>query len=58
MQENINALDEIHKGACMGEDALTYVMEKVEDHKFLSLLKKEYESYDGITKKIEGVYSK
>ena len=58
MQENMNALDEIHKGACMGEDALTYVMEKVEDHKFLSLLKKEYESYYGITKKIEGVYSK
>ncbi|MBR1748391.1 MAG: hypothetical protein IJ743_01195 [Bacilli bacterium] len=58
MQENINALDEIHKGACMGEDALVYVMEKVEDPKLLSLLKKEYESYDGITKKIEGVYSK
>ena len=31
MKENINALDEIHKGACMGEDAINYVLDKVED---------------------------
>ncbi len=58
MQENINALDEIHKGACMGEDALTYVMEKVKDEHLLKLLKKEYNNYDQITKKIKNIYSK
>ena len=31
MKENINALDEIHKGACMGMDAISFVLDKVED---------------------------
>ena len=34
MKENINALDEIHKGACMGVDALSFVLDKVEDQDF------------------------
>ena len=29
--ENINALDEIHKGACMGMDAIHFILDKVED---------------------------
>ena len=29
MKEDINALDEIHKGACMGTDAVLYVLDKV-----------------------------
>ena len=31
MNEDINALDEIHKGACMGKDAINFVLDKVED---------------------------
>lgn len=58
MQENINALDEIHKGACMGEDALTYVMEKVKDKKLLEVLKKEFTNYEDISKRIEDIYGK
>lgn len=27
--EDINALDEIHKGACMGQDALSITIDKV-----------------------------
>ena len=27
--ENINSLDEIHKGACMGMDAIHFIIEKV-----------------------------
>ena len=37
MKDNINALDEIHKGACMGQDALSFVLDKVLDNKFKSL---------------------
>ena len=33
MNENINALDEIHKGTCMGEDAINFVLDKVKDKK-------------------------
>ena len=56
--ENINALDEIHKGACMGEDALSFVMNKVKDEKFKKELEREFNNYDLITKQIDKIYSK
>ena len=46
MKEDINALDEIHKGACMGKDALSFVMDKVEDDSLKKELEKEYKDYD------------
>lgn len=57
-KENINALDEIHKGACMGMDALHFVLDKVEKPKLKEVLNKEYEQYRKIAKKIEEVYPK
>ena len=58
MKDNINALDEIHKGACMGQDALSFVLDKVLDNKFKSLLLKQFDDYDDIAKEIEELYSK
>ena len=58
MKENINALDEIHKGACMGQDALSFVLDKVEDKKFKELLQKQFDDYDDIAKEIEEIYPK
>lgn len=58
MEENINALDEIHKGSCMGCDALKYVIEKVEDENFKDELEQEYDEYEKISKRIETIYSK
>ena len=58
MKEDINALDEIHKGACMGKDALTFVMDKVEDDNLKKELEKEYNDYDVIANKIEEIYPK
>lgn len=58
MKEDINALDEIHKGACMGKDALTFVMDKVEDKNLKKELEKEYKNYDVIATKIEEIYPK
>ncbi|MBQ6546762.1 MAG: hypothetical protein IJL74_02050 [Bacilli bacterium] len=58
MKENINALDEIHKGACMGKDAISFVLDKVEDKELIKELKKEYKDYQTIEDKIDKIYSK
>ena len=58
MKENINALDEIHKGACMGQDALSFVMDKVEDDEFKKVLEEQYDDYFDIAKEIEKIYNK
>lgn len=58
MKENINALDEIHKGARMGVDALSFVLDKVEDEEFKKELKKEYNDYKAIADEIEEIYPK
>ena len=58
MKENINALDEIHKGACMGVDALSFVLDKVEDDEFKQELEKEYNNYKMIASEIEKIYPK
>lgn len=58
MKENINALDEIHKGACMGQDAIDFVLDKVEDDNLKQELKREYHEYDLIAKQIDEVYPK
>ena len=56
MEENINALDEIHKGACMGMDAISFVLDKVEDDYLKKDLKKEYDEYQKIAGEIEKIY--
>ena len=48
MQENINALDEIHKGSCMGEDAISFVLDKVSSKKFKKELEKEFNDYKSV----------
>ena len=58
MKENINALDEIHKGACMGQDAIDFVLDKVKDTNLKKELKREYHEYDLIAKEIDEVYPK
>lgn len=57
-EENINALDEIHKGACMGMDAIKFTLDKVKDEELKGVLEKEYEQYKEIAKRIEDVYPK
>ena len=48
MKENINALDEIHKGCCMGEDAINFVLDKVKGNKLKKELEKEFNDYKTI----------
>lgn len=56
MKEDINALDEIHKGACMGLDAINFVLDKVEDDDLKKELERENNTYRDIAKKIEEIY--
>lgn len=58
MKENINALDEMNKGTSMGMDAISFIMDKAEDAKFLKVLKCEYEKYKKMSERIRDVYKK
>ena len=58
MNDNIKALDEIHKGACMGKDAIDYVIDKVEDKDLQKELAKELDEYKMTMKKVEKIYPK
>ena len=57
-KEDINALDEIHKGACMGMDAINYIIDKTKDNNLRNYLKEMYKNYKNIASKIEEVYPK
>ena len=56
--ENINALDEINKGACMGMDAITFVLDKISDDDFKKVVQKQHDDYHMIEEEIEKVYHK
>ncbi len=58
MKENINALNEISKGACMGMDAIHFVLNKVEDKEFKESITVQYHKYKAIEKKIRQVFKK
>lgn len=57
-KEDINALDEIHKGACMGIDAISFVLDKVEDDSLKKELEKEEKEYNKIKENVEKIYPK
>ena len=56
--EDINALDEINKGACMGMDAISFVLEKVENEEFRKVIQKQYDDYHLIEEDIGKIYHK
>ena len=58
MKEDINALDELHKGACMGKDAIDFVLDKVEDKSLEKELRREYQDYQNIENEIDKIYPK
>ena len=58
MKENINVLDELNKGACMGMDAIHFILDKVEDDQFKESLEIQYNKYKDISERICDIYSK
>ena len=58
MKDDINELDEINKGACMGRDSIKYALDLTEEIKLKKILKKQHNEYLKIIKRIENLYSK
>jgi len=55
-KDKINVLDELNKGACMGRDAIHFILEKVEDDGLKQELNRQYEKYSEISDKINNIY--
>ena len=55
-KDEINVLDELNKGACMGRDAIHFIMDKVEDDGLKKELENQYAEYKKILDKISNLY--
>lgn len=55
-ENEINVLDELNKGACMGMDAIHFILEKVEDSGLKQELNNQYNKYQEISNKIGELY--
>ena len=58
MKDNINALDELNKGATMGINAINIVIKYVKDEKFKDALIKQYADYEAVSDKVKSIYKK
>ena len=55
-KQEVNVLDELNKGACMGCDAINFIMEKVKDEGLKQELNIQYGKYKKIIEEIEELY--
>ena len=55
-QNEANVLDELNKGACMGMDAIHFIMDKVEEEDLKKELNRQYKKYKEISDKICELY--
>ncbi len=55
-ENEVNVLDELNKGACMGKDAIHFILDKVEDEKLREELNNQYSGYKAISDKIQKLY--
>ena len=55
-ENEVNVLDELNKGACMGMDAIHFVLEKVKDDNLRQELDNQYKKYQKISKEICELY--
>ena len=57
-KNEINVLDELNKGACMGKDAIHFILDKVTDNALKEELNNQYKKYNEISDKINNIYHK
>lgn len=55
-ENQINVLDEICKGACMGMDAIHFILDKVKDEELKDELNNQYSKYKQIRERVEEIY--
>jgi len=56
VKNEVNVLDELSKGACMGRDAIHFIMDKVEDEALKEELNNQYAKYKEISNRISELY--
>lgn len=54
--QNKDTLDEVNKGCTMGMDALSFVLDKVEDNDFKEILESFYSKYETLHNDVEEIY--
>lgn len=52
----VNVLDELNKGACMGRDAIHFILDKVNDKELKEELNIQYNKYKSISDRIVELY--
>lgn len=55
-KNKVNILDELNKGCSMGIDAISYILDKVNDIEFKKVLKIQLNEYKQISKEIKKLY--
>ena len=55
-KNEINVLGELNKGACMGKDAIHFILDKVKDDDLKEELNRQYSKYKEISDKIKKLY--
>lgn len=56
MDNNINILDELNKGCCMGIDSLNYIISRIDESKFRNLLEEQLIEYKDLSTRITNLY--
>ena len=57
-ENNIDILDELNKGCCMGSDAVKFILDKIDEKKFKKICEDLLEEYEDLEEKINKVYDK
>jgi len=55
-ENEVNVLDELSKGACMGRDAIHFILDKVKDEGLKEELNNQYKKYKEISERINELY--
>lgn len=55
-EQEVNVLDELSKGACMGMDAIHFIIDKVKDEELHNELNRQYEEYKKIKEELDKLY--
>ena len=55
-ENEVNVLDELNKGACMGMDAIDFIIDKVKSDDFRKELDRQYNQYKSISNRICELY--
>ena len=58
MEENINILNELNKGACMGMDSINIIKDKIKDKEFKNTVENIYKKYEEVSRNINKLYYK